>query len=139
MDSKSPPPLQLPQERRDGSALPLRQPAVVVDELPRRSARHDGLREYPYISVVQIDNAALPPSLGFVELCKSAFRFHWGFHPSILKLLCPQTVSISMLLRYSQHQIFIFIVELLQMLEFNTALSFPAAPLLTVILALVGE
>ena len=50
-----------------------------------------------------------------------------------------QTVSISMLLRYSQHQIFIFIVELLQMLEFNTALSFPAAPLLTVILALVGE
>ena len=91
------------------------------------------------LTVVQIDNAALPPSLGFVELCKSAFRFHWGFHPSILKLLCPQTVSISMLLRYSQHQIFIFIVELLQMLEFNTALSFPAAPLLTVILALVGE
>jgi len=44
-----------------------------------------------------------------------------------------------MLLRYSQHQIFIFIVELLQMLEFNTALSFPAAPLLTVILALVGK
>ncbi len=50
-----------------------------------------------------------------------------------------QTVSISMLLRYSQHQIFIFIVELLQMLEFNTSLSFPAAPLLTVILALVGK
>ena len=44
-----------------------------------------------------------------------------------------------MLLRYSQHQIFVFIVELLQMLEFNTAISFPAAPLLTVILALVGE
>ena len=50
-----------------------------------------------------------------------------------------QTVSITMLLRYSQHQIFIFIVELLQMLEFNTAISFPAAPLLTVILALVGK
>ena len=44
-----------------------------------------------------------------------------------------------MLLRYSQHQIFVFIVELLQMLEFNTNLSFPAAPLLTVILALVGK
>lgn len=44
-----------------------------------------------------------------------------------------------MLLRYSQHQIFVFIVELLQMLEFNTTISFPAAPLLTVILALVGE
>ncbi|XP_046436208.1 membralin isoform X2 [Neodiprion fabricii] len=48
------------------------------------------------------------------------------------------TVSISMLLRYSHHQIFIFIVDLLQMLEFNVTVSFPAAPLLTVILALVG-
>jgi len=48
------------------------------------------------------------------------------------------TVSITMLLRYSQHQIFVFIVELLQMLEFNTTITFPAAPLLTVILALVG-
>lgn len=48
------------------------------------------------------------------------------------------TVSISMLLRYSHHQIFIFIVDLLQMLEFNMPVSFPAASLLTVILALVG-
>lgn len=30
-------------------------------------------------------------------------------------------------------------VDLLQMLEFNVTVSFPAAPLLTVILALVGE
>ena len=44
-----------------------------------------------------------------------------------------------MLLRYSQHQIFVFIVELLQMIEFNSAITFPAAPLLTVILALVGK
>uniref|UniRef100_A0A1B6EGL4 Membralin n=1 Tax=Clastoptera arizonana TaxID=38151 RepID=A0A1B6EGL4_9HEMI len=48
------------------------------------------------------------------------------------------TVSISMLLRYSHHQIFVFIVDLLQMLEFNVTITFPAAPLLTVILALVG-
>lgn len=48
------------------------------------------------------------------------------------------TLSISMLLRYSNHQIFVFIVDLLQMLEFNVTISFPAAPLLTVILALVG-
>ncbi|KAJ8686373.1 hypothetical protein QAD02_022167, partial [Eretmocerus hayati] len=48
------------------------------------------------------------------------------------------TVSISMLLRYSHHQIFVFIVDLLQMLEFNATVSFPAASLLTVILALVG-
>lgn len=68
-----------------------------------------------------------------------------------------------MLLRYSHHQIFVFIgeswpargglgspqaltgsrpvpaVDLLQMLEMNMAIAFPAAPLLTVILALVGE
>jgi len=48
------------------------------------------------------------------------------------------TISISMLLRYSQHQIFVFIIDLLQMLELNTNITFPAAPLLTVILALVG-
>ncbi|XP_034180223.2 membralin isoform X3 [Osmia lignaria lignaria] len=48
------------------------------------------------------------------------------------------TISISMLLRYSHHQIFVFIVDLLQMLEFNLTVTFPAASLLTVILALVG-
>lgn len=36
--------------------------------------------------------------------------------------------------------IFFFVsVDLLQMLEFNVTVSFPAAPLLTVILALVGK
>jgi len=48
------------------------------------------------------------------------------------------TISISMLLRYSQHQIFVFIIDVLQMLELNTNITFPVAPLLTVILALVG-
>lgn len=48
------------------------------------------------------------------------------------------TVIVSMLLRYAHHQIFIFIVDLLQMLEFNMTITFPTAPLLTVILALVG-
>lgn len=48
------------------------------------------------------------------------------------------TVCVSTLLRYSHHQIFIFIVDLLQMLEMNITIAFPAAPLLTVILALVG-
>ncbi|XP_036347519.1 membralin-like [Rhagoletis pomonella] len=43
-----------------------------------------------------------------------------------------------MLLRFSHHQIFVFIVDLLQMLEFNVTARFPIAPLLTVILALVG-
>ncbi|CAF0706416.1 unnamed protein product [Brachionus calyciflorus] len=48
------------------------------------------------------------------------------------------TISISILLRYSHHQIFIFIVDLLQMIELNVSMAFPAAPLLTVILALIG-
>lgn len=48
------------------------------------------------------------------------------------------TLSVSMLLRYSHHQIFVFIVDLLQMLEMNMTIAFPATPLLTVILALVG-
>jgi hypothetical protein len=43
-----------------------------------------------------------------------------------------------MLLRFSHHQIFLFIVDLLQMFELNEPLVFPIAPLLTVILALVG-
>ncbi|KAG8197032.1 hypothetical protein JTE90_004301 [Oedothorax gibbosus] len=47
------------------------------------------------------------------------------------------TLSVSMLLRYSHHQIFLFVVELLHIFEMNTV-SFPAAPLLTVVLALVG-
>lgn len=103
-------------------------------------------------------------------------------HPATSGRPCSQTLSVSMLLRYSHHQIFVFIgespcppvcgraglrprpprppahlaqppgtspglparrflpaVDLLQMLEMNMAIAFPAAPLLTVILALVGE
>uniref|UniRef100_T1KWC2 Membralin n=1 Tax=Tetranychus urticae TaxID=32264 RepID=T1KWC2_TETUR len=48
------------------------------------------------------------------------------------------TLSISMLLRYSHHQIFVFVAELLQMVELNIRATFPFAPLLTVILALIG-
>ncbi|KAA0197241.1 hypothetical protein HAZT_HAZT011736, partial [Hyalella azteca] len=50
------------------------------------------------------------------------------------------TLSESLLLRYSHHQIFLFIAHLFQMTEINTAAmaTFPAAPMLTVILALVG-
>ncbi|XP_067138091.1 membralin-like [Centruroides vittatus] len=65
----------------------------------------------------------------------------WMTHSSYLTaafFMLVFTLSISMLLRYSHHQIFLFIVELLHMLEFNITISFPAAPLLIVILALVG-
>ncbi|XP_043251416.1 membralin isoform X2 [Colletes gigas] len=64
----------------------------------------------------------------------------WMARTSYLAAFCIMlifTISVSMLLRYSHHQIFVFI-DLLHMLEFNLPISFPAASLLTVILALVG-
>uniref|UniRef100_A0AC35U5P9 Membralin n=1 Tax=Rhabditophanes sp. KR3021 TaxID=114890 RepID=A0AC35U5P9_9BILA len=48
------------------------------------------------------------------------------------------TIAISLLLRFSHQQIFVFIMNLLHMFELNEPVSFPVAPLLTVILALVG-
>ncbi|KAL1502284.1 hypothetical protein ABEB36_007450 [Hypothenemus hampei] len=60
-----------------------------------------------------------------------------SYVPAVICMLI-FTVIVSMLLRYAHHQIFIFIIDLLQMLEFNMAITFPTAPLLTVILALVG-
>ncbi|KAK5620647.1 hypothetical protein CRENBAI_021039 [Crenichthys baileyi] len=45
------------------------------------------------------------------------------------KLRVQKTLSVSMLLRYSHHQIFVFIVDLLQMLEMNCLLVFPSEPL----------
>jgi hypothetical protein len=65
--------------------------------------------------------------------------------PSISHYLTAMTImliftfAISMLLRYSHDQIFVFIVDLFQMFELNQPLIFPIAPLLTVILALVGK
>ncbi|CAI5441384.1 unnamed protein product [Caenorhabditis angaria] len=48
------------------------------------------------------------------------------------------TFAISMLLRFSHHQIFVFIIDLLHMFELQQPLHFPVAPIFTVILALVG-
>ncbi|XP_017010286.2 membralin [Drosophila takahashii] len=62
----------------------------------------------------------------------------WSSYPAAFCVMLLFTFSVSMLLRYSHHQIFVFIVDLLQMLEYNVSARFPIAPLLTVILALVG-
>jgi hypothetical protein len=48
------------------------------------------------------------------------------------------TMSISMLLRYSHHQIFIFIVDILHVFDRTILVTFPLAPLLTAVLALIG-
>lgn len=62
----------------------------------------------------------------------------WWTYTVALCIMIIFTISISMLLRYSHFQIFLFIVDLLRMIEHNTSVVFPAAPLLTVILALIG-
>ncbi|CAF1596771.1 unnamed protein product [Rotaria magnacalcarata] len=62
----------------------------------------------------------------------------WWTYLVALCIMIVFTVSISMLLRYSHFQIFLFIIDLLRMIEHNTSIVFPAAPLLTVILALIG-
>ncbi|GMS86292.1 hypothetical protein PENTCL1PPCAC_8467 [Pristionchus entomophagus] len=69
----------------------------------------------------------------FVQLATSKMSYVTA---GIVMLLF--TFAISLLLRFSHHQIFLFIVDLLHMFEHNQPLAFPAAPLLTVILALVG-
>ncbi|CAK9301630.1 unnamed protein product [Gordionus sp. m RMFG-2023] len=48
------------------------------------------------------------------------------------------TIIISMILRYSHQQLFLFIIEVFQMLENNVNFSFPMASLLTGVLAIVG-
>ncbi|ALC41300.1 CG8405 [Drosophila busckii] len=62
----------------------------------------------------------------------------WSSYPAAFCVMVLFTFSVSMLLRYSHHHIFVFIVDVLQMLEYNVSARFPIAPLLTVILALVG-
>lgn len=147
-------PRRLPAERGVRGALPLREHVDGPHILPGRLRHHGHLRE-----------------------CRGRGGVGWGGGPEWgggaadpgLTLHCLQTLSVSMLLRYSHHQIFVFIgefprwpppppthpapgaspglparhplpaVDLLQMLEMNMAIAFPAAPLLTVILALVGE
>ena len=70
-----------------------------------------------------------------LKLIKSKAR---SSYLAALVIMILFTISISILLRYSHHQIFLFIVDLLQMIELNVSMAFPAAPLLTVILALIG-
>jgi len=48
------------------------------------------------------------------------------------------TLVVTVLLRYSYHLIFSFMVDLLHVLDMDVRLIFPAAPMLTIILALVG-
>nr|XP_039258292.1 membralin-like [Styela clava]XP_039258293.1 membralin-like [Styela clava] len=65
----------------------------------------------------------------------------WVSHASYLlafAVMLVFTLVVTMLLRYSYHQIFVFMVELLHILDTDATPVFPAAPMLTIILALVG-
>uniref|UniRef100_A0A0K0EM90 Membralin n=1 Tax=Strongyloides stercoralis TaxID=6248 RepID=A0A0K0EM90_STRER len=71
------------------------------------------------------------------------FRFVYFNHPKRNILIAVGsmilfTLLISLLLRYSHQQIFVFIMSILRMFELNIAINSPVAPLITVILALVG-
>lgn len=100
------------------------------------------------------------PAAFCVMLLFVCTKYDYKMYFTIVLYCILQTFSVSMLLRYSHHQIFVFIgeygqsfkhykyftylcaastVDLLQMLEYNVVARFPIAPLLTVILALVGE
>ncbi|CAF4724734.1 unnamed protein product, partial [Rotaria sp. Silwood2] len=63
----------------------------------------------------------------------------WRTYLVSLCVMIVFTISISMLFRYSHFQIFLFIAGLLHMIEHKTPIAFPAAPLLTAILALIGN
>lgn len=101
---------------------------------------------YNEILMLSIKNIAeKEKNKGFVRNAVTGehFRFvsSWmarSSYVAALLIMILFTISISILLRYSHHQIFLFIVDLLQMIELNISMAFPAAPLLTVILALIG-
>uniref|UniRef100_A0A1E1XFP9 Putative conserved plasma membrane protein n=1 Tax=Amblyomma aureolatum TaxID=187763 RepID=A0A1E1XFP9_9ACAR len=106
----------------------------------------DGFLGYDDVLMASLKNLAeLEENKGYVRnvVTGEHYRFisMWTSRTSYIAaafIMLVFTLSISMLLRYSHHQIFVFIVELLHMLEFNSTINFPAGPLLTVILALVG-
>jgi len=97
---------------------------------------------YNEILMLSIKNIAeKEKNKGFVRNAVTGehFRFvsSWmarSSYVAALLIMILFTISISILLRYSHHQIFLFIVDLLQMIELNISMAFPAAPLLTVIL-----
>ena len=99
---------------------------------------------YNEILMLSIKNIAeKEKNKGFVRNAVTGehFRFvsSWmarSSYVAALLIMILFTISISILLRYSHHQIFLFIVDLLQMIELNISMAFPAAPLLTVILGL---
>ncbi|CAO4367513.1 unnamed protein product [Caenorhabditis nigoni] len=84
-------------------------------------------------------------SMGYLHNMETHDQFHFVQHSlgkasylvaAILMIIF--TFAISMLLRFSHHQIFVFIIDLLHMFELQQPLNPPVAPLITVVLALVG-
>lgn len=94
---------------------------------------------------VNVSNGEAASSMGFLHDLRTHEHFHFISHMlskasyfTAALLMLTFTFAISMLLRFSHQQIFIFIIDLLNMFEQQQPLHFPIAPILTVILALVG-
>ncbi|XP_015907914.2 membralin [Parasteatoda tepidariorum] len=66
------------------------------------------------------------------------YNVSWASYLNSLVVMIVCTLAVSMLLRYSHHQIFLFVVELFHTLELNASLNFPITQIFTVVLALVG-
>ena len=84
-------------------------------------------------------------SQGYLRNCVTGeyFRFVtvWISHSSSIiafAVMIIFTLTVSMLLRYSYQQIFMFMMEVLRIFDTDIRLVFPAAPMLTIVLALVG-
>ncbi|EFP12979.1 hypothetical protein CRE_06902 [Caenorhabditis remanei] len=84
-------------------------------------------------------------SMGYLHNLQTHDHYHfvanslgkWSYITAAV-LMIIFTFAISMLLRFSHHQIFVFIIDLLHMFELQQPLNPPVAPLITVVLALVG-
>ncbi|CAJ0585700.1 unnamed protein product, partial [Mesorhabditis spiculigera] len=92
----------------------------------RQLAKHE--KDYGYLHDLRTNEI-----FHFIQYDTSRFKYIPAF--CIMIIL---TFVISVMLRFSHHQIFLLIVDFLHMLETNHAVQYPAAPILTVILALVG-
>ncbi|CAI2347071.1 unnamed protein product [Caenorhabditis sp. 36 PRJEB53466] len=84
-------------------------------------------------------------SMGYLHNLQTHDHFHFvanslgkSSYFTAALLMVVFTFAISMLLRFSHHQIFVFIIDLLHMFELQQPLNPPVAPLVTVVLALVG-
>ncbi|CAP38255.2 Protein CBG21463 [Caenorhabditis briggsae] len=149
--------LRLPSDFRDEHGIPMTwlridsKSTCFGDQISRLMMRLFVGYEDTVIAALRIKAANLSLvnpetlSMGYLHNMATHDQFHFVQHSlgkasylvaAILVIIF--TFAISMLLRFSHHQIFVFIIDLLHMFELQQPLNPPVAPLITVVLALVG-